>query len=79
MIDINEIEDFLWKFFGEQHAVAPAGVAVVTVDACPSCRLTRRTFTEQDLGPALADFLHERGVDVDWTDRSRYGEKETQK
>lgn len=64
-VDINAMEDFLWKFFGEEH--------VVTADACPSCRLTRRTFTEQDLGPALADFLHERGVDVDWTDRSRYG------
>lgn len=27
----------------------------------------------QDIGPRIADFLHEHGVRVDWSDRSRYG------
>lgn len=68
-VDINTMEDFLWKYFGECH--------FVTADACPNCRLTKGHFSVQDIAPALADFLHEHGVDVDWTDRSRYG-KESQ-
>jgi hypothetical protein len=52
------MEDFLWKFFGESLAV----------------QTTKGDhYHIQDLAPELADFLHERGVDVDWTDRSRYG------
>jgi hypothetical protein len=77
MIDINEMESFLWEFFGESHDVRakpkPASEVFTERDG---------VYLIQDLGPALADFLHERGVDVDWTDRSRYHganqEKETQ-
>jgi hypothetical protein len=65
MITIEQVEEFLWKFFGENHFVTP--------DACANCRLTKGVFTIQDLGPDLADFLHERGVDIDWSDGSRFG------
>lgn len=27
----------------------------------------------QNISPKLADFLHDNGVDIDWSDRSRYG------
>lgn len=28
----------------------------------------------QDLAPAVADYLHAEGVDIDWADRSRFRE-----
>ena len=74
MIDINDIENFLWEYFGKS-------LAVIGNNNPESEMLLERegVYNIQDLAPALADFLHERGVDVDWTDRSRYGDKETQK
>jgi hypothetical protein len=57
MVTIEKVENFLWKFFGESH--------IVTSPA--------GTFNVQDLGPALADFLHEHGVTIDWSDGSRFG------
>ena len=57
MITIEQVEEFLWKFYDEHHFVNCDG----------------NTYSIQDLGPALADFLHERGVDIDWSDGSRFG------
>ena len=60
-VDICAIEDVLGKYFGEAHVVYNGGGDAYHI---------------QDLGPELADFLHKLGVDVDWSDRSRY-RKET--
>lgn len=61
MIDIEKLENFLWEQFGNRDVVAlPGGDGWINV---------------QDLGPALADFLHEHGVNIDWSDGSRYGTK----
>lgn len=63
MIEIEHLENWLWEYFGRSHHLMTCGDRVITV---------------QDLGPDLADFLHEQGVSIDWSDGSRYGTKVNQ-
>jgi len=60
MIDIEKMEDVLYHYF-------TSGIIRPLVGTALACRMA------QDLGPQLADFLHDHGVVIDWSDGSRYG------